>query len=91
MDIYIGNLPYSVHEQAISDLFAQYGEVEGVKIIMDHATGKSKGFGFVTMKDNAEAEAAIEALNGKELDSRTLKVNAAREKTPRRHDGPRRY
>ena len=84
MDIYVGNLPYEIQEQALSDLFSEYGTVENVKIISDFTTGKSKGFAFITMNESAEAEAAIKALDGHDLDSRALKVNAAREKTPNR-------
>ena len=87
MDIYVGNLPWSASEQEIADSFSQYGTVEKTSIIVDRESGRSKGFGFVTMNDNDEANSAIEALNGYELGGRGLKVNEAR---PREERPPRR-
>ncbi len=86
MDIYVGNLPWSASEQEIADAFAEHGTVEKASIIVDRDSGRSKGFGFVTMNDNDEANAAIEALNGYELGGRALKINEARprEERPRR-------
>ena len=86
MDIYVGNLPWSASEQEIADAFAEHGTVEKATIIIDRDSGRSKGFGFVTMNDNDEANAAIEALNGYELGGRALKINEARprEERPRR-------
>ena len=86
MDIYVGNLPWSASEQEIADSFSQYGTVEKTSIIVDRESGRSKGFGFVTMNDQEEANAAIEALNGAEFAGRNLKVNEARP----REDRPRR-
>jgi RNA recognition motif-containing protein len=76
--IYVGSLPYSVNEQKLSDLFAQYGSVASVKIISDKYSGQSKGFGFVEMASAEEAQKAITALNGTQLEGRTLVVNEAR-------------
>jgi len=86
MDIYVGNLPWSASEQEIADAFAEHGTVEKATIIVDRDSGRSKGFGFVTMNDNDEANTAIEALNGYELGGRALKINEARprEERPRR-------
>jgi len=77
MNIYIGNLAYSVTEDRLKEMFAEFGEVESVKIIMDRYTNRSKGFGFVEMPDNSEADQAIKALNGKMIEGRNLKVNQA--------------
>jgi RNA recognition motif-containing protein len=87
MDIYVGNLPWSASEQELSDSFGEFGTVEKATIIVDRESGRSKGFGFVTMNDNEEANNAIEALNGTDLGGRALKVNEAR---PREERPPRR-
>ncbi len=79
--IYVGNLPYRSSEEEVRELFAQYGEVNSVKLITDRETGRPRGFGFVEMEDSSAA-AAIEALDGKEFEGRVLKVNEAR---PREH------
>jgi hypothetical protein len=86
VNIYVGNLAYSVTEDQLRDAFAQYGEVAKVSIIMDRMTGRSKGFGFVEMNDSGEAEAAIKALNEQPLNGRSVRVNEARprEERPRR-------
>ncbi len=83
--IYVGNLPHATSENELQNLFANYGEVVSAQIITDRATGRSKGFGFVEMSNDAEAQAAIEALNGSELGGRPLTVNEAkpREERPR--------
>lgn len=78
MNIYVGNLSYSLTEDKLKDLFGQYGEVTSAKIIIDKITGKSKGFGFVEMATSDEAQAAISELNGKEIDGRQLRVSEAR-------------
>jgi cold-inducible RNA-binding protein len=80
MKIYVGNLSYSTTEERLREAFAGYGEVEEVTILSDRDTGRPRGFGFVTMPNNEEATAAIEALNESELDGRKLKVNEARAK-----------
>ena len=86
MQIYVGNMNYRTTEEDISGLFSQYGEVESVKLITDRETGRAKGFGFVVMNDDAAAKEAIEALNEKEYEGRTLRINEAkpREERPRR-------
>jgi RNA recognition motif-containing protein len=84
MNIYVGNLSYEVNERDLKEAFAAYGQVETVKIIFDNYTGRSKGFGFVEMSNNSEAQSAIEALNDKELKGRALKVNKARPRTENR-------
>jgi len=87
MDIYVGNLPWSASEQELADSFGEHGAVEKATIIVDRDSGRSKGFGFVTMNNNDEANAAIDALNGTDLGGRALKVNEAR---PREERAPRR-
>ncbi len=86
MNIYVGNLSYGVTEDEMGELFAEYGEVSTVNIITDKYTGQSKGFGFVEMAKQADAEEAIKALNGSLVKGRNLKVNQARprEERPRR-------
>jgi len=78
MNIYVGNLSYEVTEEDLKQAFEGFGQVESVNIIKDRYSGESRGFGFVEMSDKAEAESAIEGLNGKELKGRTLNVNEAR-------------
>jgi RNA recognition motif-containing protein len=80
MDIYVGNLPYSATEEDVSGLFAAYGPVDRVKIITDRETGRSKGFAFVTLGDQSQLNAAIEALNGYDYQGRALRVNASEPK-----------
>jgi len=84
MDIYVGNLPYTATEEDVTGLFNEYGPVERVKIITDRDTGRSKGFAFVTLGDQAQLNAAIEALNGFDYQGRALRVNASepKEKKP---------
>ncbi len=79
--IYVGNLPFSASEEDVRKYFSTYGEVFNVKFIMDRETGRFRGFGFVEM-DEAAAKAAIEALDGKEFNGRTLRVNEANQKKP---------
>ncbi|PKN28230.1 MAG: RNA-binding protein [Deltaproteobacteria bacterium HGW-Deltaproteobacteria-21] len=74
MNIYVGQLPYSVTEDDLKALFTEFGELESVKIISDRGTGQSKGFGFVDMPNNSDADKAIKALNGKVIDGRNIKV-----------------
>ena len=81
--IYVGNIPYSKTEEDIKDLFGQYGEVASVKYINDRETGRFRGFGFVEMSSAEEAKRAIENLENKEFDGRTLRVNEARPRQPR--------
>jgi cold-inducible RNA-binding protein len=83
MDIYVGNLPYSATEEDVTGLFAAYGPVERVKIITDRETGRSKGFAFVTLADQSQLNAAIEALNEQDYQGRALRVNASEPKDNR--------
>jgi RNA recognition motif-containing protein len=78
--LYVGNLTYGVTDSTLEQLFAAHGTVQSAQVIMDRDTGRSKGFGFVEMGSDAEAQAAIAALNGKEVDGRSLTVNEARPK-----------
>ncbi|HCR31054.1 MAG TPA: RNA-binding protein [Opitutae bacterium] len=80
MDIYVGNLSFDASEDDVRNAFSQFGNVESIKLITDRETGRPRGFGFVTMPDSSEANAAIESLNGTELLGRELRV---REATPR--------
>ena len=83
MDIYVGNLPYTATEEDVTDLFAAYGPVDRVKIITDRETGRSKGFAFVTLGDQSQLNASIEALDGQDFQGRALRVNASEPKEPR--------
>ncbi len=85
--LYVGNLSYSATESSINDLFSQIGTVDSVRLITDRDSGRSKGFGFVEMSTDEEAEKAIAELNGKELDGRALTVNEARPQEPRSGGG----
>ena len=85
--LYVGNLSYSATEGSINDLFSQHGTVDSCQLIMDRATGRSKGFGFVEMSTDEEAEKAISSLNGQEVDGRALTVNEARPQAPRSGGG----
>ncbi len=76
--LYVGNLPYTATEQDLSEKFAACGTVESAKMITDRDTGRSKGFGFIEMASDAEAQAAIESLDGTDYDGRPMKVNEAR-------------
>lgn len=80
--IYVGNLPWSAKEEQVRELFAQYGNVVSVKLINDRETGRARGFGFVEMED-AEAQAAITALNDFSFNGRNLRVNEAKPRAPR--------
>lgn len=88
--LYVGNLPYSVTEDQLKGLFAQAGTVETVTIISDKYSGRSKGFAFIEMANDEEAQKAIELLNGRDLDGRNLTVNEARPKEERSGGGERR-
>jgi RNA recognition motif-containing protein len=74
----VGGLPYSVTEAQLEDIFSQHGSVQSARVISDKITGRSRGFGFVEMGSSEEAQKAIEALNGTQLEGRTLSVNEAR-------------
>ena len=85
--IYVGGLPYAATEQQLSDLFAQHGAVASARVITDKFTGQSRGFGFVEMSSDEEAQKAIAALNGTQMDGRTLTVNEAKPMEPRSGGG----
>jgi cold-inducible RNA-binding protein len=87
MDIYVGNLAYSVNDDELNQLFSSHGTVTSARVIMDRMSGRSKGFGFVEMPDNGEAETAINALNGQDCDGRALRVNESQPKPPRDNGG----
>jgi len=86
-NIFVGNLSFNVTEDAVRSIFQEYGTVERVSLITDRDTGQARGFGFVEMSNNAEADRAIAELNGRELDGRTLNVNEARPKAERATGG----
>ncbi|HEY7334710.1 MAG TPA: RNA-binding protein [Bryobacteraceae bacterium] len=86
-NIFVGNLSFDVTEDAVRALFQEYGTVERVSLITDRDTGRARGFGFVEMPNNAEADRAIAELNGRELDGRALNINEARPKTERASGG----
>jgi RNA recognition motif-containing protein len=83
MNIYVGNLAYGVTQDELREAFAAYGEVESANLIMDKFTGESKGFGFVEMPNNSEADAAIKALNEQPIKGRPIRVNQAKPRAER--------
>lgn len=85
--IYVGNLPFAFQDADLGQLFEEFGEIKSAKIIIDRDTGRSKGFGFVEIEDDAVAANAVEQLNGKEVGGRALRVNEARPREAR----PRRF
>ena len=85
--LYVGNLSYDVSSSDLEKMFSAHGTVESAQVISDRDTGRSKGFGFVEMESNSEADAAITALNGQEVDGRALNVSEARPREPRRGGG----
>jgi len=91
VNIYVSNLAYNATDDDLRQLFESYGEVDKINIITDRDTGQSRGFGFVEMPDSAAAKAAIQGLQGKELGGRTLTVNEARPREPRRESSRSRW
>jgi RNA recognition motif-containing protein len=87
MNLYVGNLAFSVTEENLKEIFSEFGKIESVNLIKDKFSGQSKGFGFVEMPDHAEADKAIKALNGSMQQGRPIKVNQAK---PRREKSSRR-
>ena len=81
--LYVGGLPYSISDRQLEELFSAHGTVESARVITDRMTGRSKGFGFVEMSSQAEAEEAIEKLNQTDLEGRSIMVNEARPREPR--------
>ncbi|MFC1710618.1 RNA recognition motif domain-containing protein [Nanoarchaeota archaeon] len=97
MKLYVGNLPFSVDDAKLKELFGSYGEVEEATVIQDKYSGRSKGFGFVTFKEDDAAKKAMSEMNDKEVEGRQLKVNEAkpidpdRPRRPPRRDNQRRF
>ena len=91
MNIFVGNLSFTATEHELHQLFESYGAVDKVNIMTDRDTGRSKGFGFVEMSDSAAAKAAIQGLNGTELEGRALTVNEAKPREPRREPSRARW
>ncbi len=87
MRLYVGRLPYRTTDQELSDLFGQFGEVRSATIIIDRETGRSKGFGFVEMSNDQDAQSAMNQLNNSLLDGRTIVVNEAQERRDSRGGG----
>jgi len=85
--LYVGNLPYSASEQTLQETFSQFGTVDSTNVITDRDTGQSKGFGFVEMSTDSEAQRAIQELNETTMDGRQIKVNEAKPKAPRGNRG----
>jgi cold-inducible RNA-binding protein len=83
MRLYVGNLSYGVTSQSLEQLFGEFGQVKSAQVVQDRDTGRSKGFGFVEMSDNGQAQAAIQGLNLKEIEGRCLTVNEARPREER--------
>ncbi|MFK8067773.1 MAG: RNA recognition motif domain-containing protein [Gammaproteobacteria bacterium] len=86
MNIYVGNLPYSTEKEELEDVFAEFGEIESIDIIVDRRSGRSRGYGFVSMPNEGEAKEAVETLNGREFDGRNLRVDFSRPKQKNRPD-----
>lgn len=91
MNIYIGQLPYSVKEDELREIFSEFGEIASLKLVKDRFSGQSKGFGFIDMPNNSEADQAIKALNKSMLQGREIKVNQAEEKRKKSTYRKRRY
>ncbi|MDD5728600.1 MAG: RNA-binding protein [Victivallales bacterium] len=87
MNLYVGNLAYSMRDDDLHALFSAHGSVDSARVIMDRVSGRSKGFGFVEMSDDEAARAAIEALNGTEIEGRNVVVNEARPREDKRPRG----
>jgi len=84
MNIYVGNLPFEIDDTELENTFTPFGEVSSARVIQDRFSGRSRGFGFVEMADDSQAEAAIQALNGKEFSGRPLTVNEAKPREDKR-------
>jgi RNA recognition motif-containing protein len=91
MKLYVGNLAYSVTQDDLQELFGEFGSASSVELIIDRNSGQSKGFGFVEMPSNSEADVAIKALNGKNFKGRPLKVNQAQPRADKPRRPPRRF
>jgi len=82
VELYVGNLPWSVNDEGLTNMFAAHGAVTRAKVVMDRETGRSRGFGFVTMTNDAEGKTAIDTLNGKDIEGRALRVREAEPRQP---------
>lgn len=91
MNMYIGNLPYNVSEEELREMFSEFGVVDSIKLITDKFSGQSKGFGFIEMSNNSEADQAIKALNKTNVKGRDIKVNQAEPQGKRPQRKQRRY
>ena len=91
MNIYVGQLPYSVTEEELREMFVKYGEVSSLNLIMDRYSGQSKGFGFIEMPNNSEADQAIKGLNKSMFKGREIKVNQAEERSKKKTFRNKRY
>lgn len=91
MNIYVGNLSYQTTDDELRGLFAEFGDVVSAKLIVDKFTGQSKGFGFVEMSNNSEAQKTMDDLNGRDVNGRTITVNQARPRQERSRGGGRGY
>lgn len=91
MNIYVGQLPYSVTEEELREMFLRYGEVSSLNLIMDRYSGQSKGFGFIEMPNNSEADQAIKGLNKTMVKGREIKVNQAEERRKKKNFRNKRY
>jgi RNA recognition motif-containing protein len=91
MNIYVGQLPHSVTEEELREMFLQYGEVSSLKLIMDRYSGQSKGFGFIEMPNNAEADQAIKGLNKSMVKGREIKVNQSEDRRKKKTYRGKRY
>ena len=91
MKLYVGNLPYSANQQTLQDTFSKCGTVESINLISDRDTGRSKGFAFVEMSSTAEAQKAIQEINGSSLDGREIKVNEAKPQEKKSGGGGKRW
>lgn len=85
--LFVGGLPFAIDDDGLRQLFAEFGEIASADVIKDRESGRSKGFGFVEFADDAAAKAAIEAMNGKEVEGRTINVSEARPREERPRDG----
>jgi RNA recognition motif-containing protein len=88
-NLYVGNIPYSMSDEELGEIFNPYGSVSSSRVIRDRFTGRSRGFGFVEMENDEEAGKAMTELNGKSFDGRLLRVSEAREREDRRRGGPK--
>jgi len=85
--LFVGSLSWDTDDHSLRQAFERFGEVEDAKVLTDRETGRSRGFGFVTLANTDDAQRAIEEMNGRELDGRAINVNEAREREPRRNNG----